>query len=286
MAFVLPETVRTSRPPLRAAALAAALARPGALWSEVRVVSETGSTNADLVAAAEAGAAEGLVLIADSQRAGRGRLGRSWLAPPRAGLTMSVLLRPRSVGAAGLGWLPLLTGVAVVEACESEVDAALKWPNDVLVRPGPSDGWAKCGGVLAEVATTDAIVIGIGINVLQVSAELPEPIDPLAYPPTSLALAGGRGDREALAIGVLQRLEHWYARWQAAAGDPQRSGLAAAYRARCSTIGQAVSVALPGAASVRGTATDIDLDGRLVVQTTDGERRLAAGDVHHLRSTP
>src|SRR5690606_18372741 len=117
-------------------------------------------------------------------------------------------------------------------------------------------------------------------------AELPERIDPLAYPPTSLALAGGRGDREALAIGVLQRLEHWYVRWQDAAGDPELSRLAPAYRARCTTLGQAVTVALPGAASVRGMATDIDPDGRLVVRTTDGERRLAAGDVHHLRSAP
>jgi BirA family biotin operon repressor/biotin-[acetyl-CoA-carboxylase] ligase len=214
------------------------------------------------------------------------RDGVAWVAPAGAGLTMSVLLRPRSVGAAGLGWLPLLTGVAVVEACGSEVVAALKWPNDLLVRPGPDVGWAKCGGILAEVVAPDAIVIGIGINVSQRTDELPAPIDPLAYPPTSLALAGGRGDREAVAIDVLQRLAHWYVRWRDAAGDPQRCGLAAQYRARCATLGQAVTVTLPGSAPVHGTATDIDPDGRLVVRTSAGERSLAAGDVYHLRSAP
>jgi BirA family biotin operon repressor/biotin-[acetyl-CoA-carboxylase] ligase len=288
MAPVIDEATRSSRAPMRASALAHALVRPGTLWSQVQVVAETGSTNADVAQAARAGGPEGLVLVAESQIAGRGRLGRSWQAPAGAGLTMSVLLRPTSVAAARHGWLPLLTGVAVMQVCAAEVggvDAALKWPNDLLVRPIAGGRWGKCGGILAEVAD-DAIVIGIGINVSQDRAELPEPMDPLAYPPTSLAIAGGRGDRERLAVAVLERLSHWYARWSAVAGDPDRSGLAAAYRSLCRTLGRRVTVTLPGGDALRGTATDIDRDGRLLVRAPDGEHRLAAGDVHHLRDTP
>jgi BirA family biotin operon repressor/biotin-[acetyl-CoA-carboxylase] ligase len=268
--------------------LAQALVRPGGLWSDVRVVPETGSTNADVIKAAEGGAGEGLVLIAESQVAGRGRLGRSWLAPPGTALTMSVLVRPRSVPATRLGWLPLLAGVAVVDACWwviGDVEAALKWPNDLLVRPAGAtdDAWGKCGGILAEAAGPEAIALGIGINVYQQRDQLPTPTDPRAYPPTSLALAGARCDREALAVGVLECLAEWYRRWRDAAGDPERSGLAAAYRARCRTLGQAVTVTLPAGGALRGTATDVDADGCLVVRTANGEHRLAAGDVHHVR---
>jgi BirA family biotin operon repressor/biotin-[acetyl-CoA-carboxylase] ligase len=301
MAPVLHEAVRPPRPPVRATTLARALVRPGALWSEVRVVAETGSTNDDVAGAARAGAAEGLVLVAESQLGGRGRLGRSWQAPAGAGLTMSVLLRPRSVAATGLGWLPLLAGVAVVQACGSEVaaiEAGLKWPNDLLARPAegrwaqrfgdqPSeDGWRKYGGILAEVVAPDAIAIGIGVNVSQQQSELPEPIDPLAYRPASLAMVGGHVDRERLAVAVLRRLSHWYARWIGAGGDPDACGLAAAYRAHCRTLGQAVTVTRPGGEALRGTATDVDADGRLLVRTPESEYRLAAGDVHHLRGVP
>ncbi len=139
-----------------------ALVYPGSLWREVRVVAETGSTNADLLAAAGAGTGEGTVLVAEAQTAGRGRLDRRWASPPRAGLTLSVLLRPGGVPAALLGWLPLLAGVAAAAAVRrvTTVAAVLKWPNDVLV------GDAKLGGILAE-RTGTAVVIGIGINVWQ-----------------------------------------------------------------------------------------------------------------------
>jgi BirA family biotin operon repressor/biotin-[acetyl-CoA-carboxylase] ligase len=284
-----------ARDDLSAARLAAALVRPGGLWTDVHVVAQTGSTNADVLAAARAGAGEGLVLIADNQVAGRGRLGRSWQAPPGAALTMSALVRPRSVPPAQFGWLSLLAGVAVVQAFASvaaEVDTALKWPNDVLVRPagtGPAGAgsggadWAKCGGILAEVEAADAVVIGIGLNVHQRREELPAPADPAAYPPTSLAVAGASGNRERIAIAVLEHLAQWYRRWHDAAGDPVRSGLVAEYRARCLTVGQVVSVTLPAGGLLRGTATDVDRDGRLVVRVDGVEHRLAAGDVHHVR---
>ena len=287
----VPRHNRIERPPLRNTALTRALVSPAGLWSRVEVVTETGSTNADVASSARAGAGEGLIRIAESQRAGRGRLDRTWQAPARSGLTMSVLLRP-AVPITRFGWLPLLAGVAVVQACDqlTDVDAALKWPNDLLVRQSAETGrWGKCGGILAETvppvdAMATAVVVGIGINVTQVAEELPEPQDPLAYPPTSLALAGAAADREALTIAVLERVAQWYGRWVAAAGDPVKSGLLEAYRAICLTIGRDVTVSLPGGASVAGRVNGIDDDGRLVLMTPTGPQALAAGDVAHVRS--
>src|SRR2546427_7481658 len=137
---------RLDRPPLRAAALRRALVVPGGLWTDLRVVAQTGSTNADVAAAARNGAAEGLVVTAEWQSSGRGRLDRRWTLPPRAGLAVSALLRPTGIPPSRLGWLPLLAGVALVEAVRrvSEVDAVLKWPNDLLVDA------RKCAGILAE----------------------------------------------------------------------------------------------------------------------------------------
>jgi BirA family biotin operon repressor/biotin-[acetyl-CoA-carboxylase] ligase len=276
-----------NRPALSAVALERALVVPGGLFRRIDVVDATGSTNADVTEAARAGTEQGYVLVAESQQAGRGRLGRSWQAPPRAGLTMSVLLRPTGVGARRLGWLPLLTGVALAQACAQiapGVECALKWPNDLLVRPADGSRWGKCAGILAEVVAADAVVVGVGINVSQLEGELPPTMDPPAYPPTSLLAAGAEVDRERLAVAVLDRLSYWYARWCAAAGDPEGPGLLEAYRALCLTLHRDVAVQLPAEAGpLVGTATDVDVDGRLVVGTATGERRIAAGDVHHVR---
>ncbi|MPZ27345.1 MAG: biotin--[acetyl-CoA-carboxylase] ligase [Micromonosporaceae bacterium] len=251
------------------------------LWTGVELLAETGSTNADAVAAARAGAAEGLVVVAEHQSAGRGRAGRAWSAPPRAGLAVSVLLRPGTgqppVETGRWAWLPLLAGVALAGAVTrvTGLDAWLKWPNDLLV-----DG-AKCAGVLAEVAG-DAVVVGIGLNVTQRAGELPTTGDG-APPATSLALAGARTtDRDALLAALLDHLARWYGRWRSAGGDADECGLRAAYRSRCATLGRPVRARLPGGEEVTGTAGTVDPDGRLVLATTVGARTLAAGDVVHL----
>src|SRR5712671_2426001 len=122
------------RPALDEASLRRALVRPGGLWRAVEVTASTASTNADLLAQAAGGAPEGIVLAAEEQSAGRGRMGRAWVSPPRAGLTFSLLVRPATVPPARRGWLSLLTGVAVASAVTAVtgVDTRLKWPNDVL----------------------------------------------------------------------------------------------------------------------------------------------------------
>jgi BirA family biotin operon repressor/biotin-[acetyl-CoA-carboxylase] ligase len=288
-------------PVLDAARLNGALTPWPGLWREVRVVEETGSTNADLLAEAQAGTREGLVLVAEAQTAGRGRMGRRWVSPPRCSLTFSVLLRP-PVPAGLLGWVPLLAGVAVASALEhtAGVDTRLKWPNDVLV-----DG-AKIAGILAE-RWGNAVVVGTGINVLQRRGELPVPTA------TSLLLARGTGPaqdqgtgpaheqgmgpaeargsadgadmRERLLTAVLDELARWYRAWldQPQPGDADGCGLHAAYLRRSSTVGTLVTVMLPGGQSLSGTATNIDTVGRLEMSTPAGLIRISAGDVTHLR---
>ena len=239
-----------NRPPLRAHALDRALAGDG--W-RVQVLAETDSTNAVVADRARAGEPAGLVVVAESQTAGRGRLDRRWLSPPRAGLTFSVLLRPEPTL---LAWQSLLGGVAVVRAVRevAQVDAVLKWPNDVLV-----DGRKLCG-LLAEVPVGGLVVLGIGLNVTTRDDELPP------GGATSLQLVGAvTVDREPLLKAVLRHLA--------------RPAGPADYRALCATIGRRVRLELPGGTAVEGVADDVDTGGRLVVDGT----AYAAGDVVHLR---
>ncbi|MEV6722755.1 biotin--[acetyl-CoA-carboxylase] ligase [Streptomyces xanthochromogenes] len=267
------------RPPLNATALRRALLRPDALWTSLDVVTATGSTNSDLAAKAD-GLDEGAVLVAEEQTAGRGRLDRRWSAPARSGLFFSVLLKPgASVPVERWGWLPLLTGVAVAKGLEraAGVDTALKWPNDLLLTVAGEE--RKAGGILAERAGADGVVVGIGLNVTLRADELPVP------GAGSLALADAVStDRDTLLRAVLRSLEQWYGTWRAAAGDPAASGLQEAYAAACATLGRTVRAELPGGRSVRGEAVAVDGDGRLVLATEEGvQRPVAAGDIVHLR---
>ncbi|HEY0000566.1 MAG TPA: biotin--[acetyl-CoA-carboxylase] ligase [Actinoplanes sp.] len=274
------------RPPLSSRALERALVTPGGLWTRIEVRAETGSTNADVADAARRGDPEGLVVVAEQQSAGRGRRDRHWESPPRAGLTLSVLLRPGRPNAergwtaapvGAYGWLPLLAGVALMEAVQrvAVLDAGLKWPNDLIV------GGGKCAGILAE-ATDDAVVVGIGLNVSTRAEELPTTT---GLPATSLKLAGAEAsDRDPLLRSLLRGLASWYAGWRQADGDPELSGLLAAYRRGCTTIGRSVRILLPGGSTLDGDASGVDADGQLVVRTADGiEHRVLAGDVVHVR---
>ncbi|MEU1819884.1 biotin--[acetyl-CoA-carboxylase] ligase [Streptomyces roseifaciens] len=267
------------RPPLNVTALRRGLLRPGGLWTSVDVVARTGSTNTDLVAA---GGPEGAVLVAEEQSAGRGRLDRTWTAPPRSGLFFSVLLRPGpGVPVERWGWLPLLAGVATAAALSraAGVDTALKWPNDLLVTVDGHE--RKAGGILAE-RTGDAVVVGIGLNVSLRADELPVPTA------GSLALAGAQVlDRDPLLRAVLRSLEEWYGRWRDAAGDPAQSLLQEAYAAGCATLGRHVRAELPGGRELVGEAVAVDGDGRLVLATGDGvQQPVGAGDIVHVRPAP
>ncbi|RFS86353.1 biotin--[acetyl-CoA-carboxylase] ligase [Actinomadura spongiicola] len=276
------------RPPLHGVALERALVRDGGLWREVRVVDETGSTNADLAARAREGAPEGTVLVTESQTAGRGRLGRVWAAPPRSGLMFSMVVRPR-VPVPMLGWASLLTGVAVASAVrrmtawseagegflgdggDVAVDVRLKWPNDLLV------GDRKLAGILVE-KVEDGLVVGVGLNVGLREEELP------VATATSLAIEGAPlTDRAPLLRAILREFATWYQEWTALDGDPESSGVRTAYKNLCVTLGREVRVELPGDVRVVGTARDVDGAGRLVVSGPGGDTAISAGDVVHVR---
>src|SRR4051812_48107952 len=119
----MPGDSPSPQPMLSSAALREALVAPGRFWHDIRVVAETGSTNADLLAEAKSGVPEGAVLVADAQSAGRGRLGRRWVSPPGTSLSFSVLLRPAAVPPASRAWVPLLAGVGVAAALRAEAAA-------------------------------------------------------------------------------------------------------------------------------------------------------------------
>jgi BirA family biotin operon repressor/biotin-[acetyl-CoA-carboxylase] ligase len=260
--------IGSERPPLDAARLSRL---PG---YEVRVHDELGSTNAEAARLAREGAAPGVVVVAEHQHSGRGRLDRRWESPPRSALTFSVLWRP-PVPMEFWPWLPLLTGYAVRSALfEAGAEAHLKWPNDVLIDE------RKVAGVLVERVETPSgptAIVGVGLNVSMTEDELPVPTA------GSLALATGTSpDRTDLLIGLLAALGPAYDEWvaESAHGSP---ALRAAYRAACSTIGRTVRADLPDGRSLIGLATGVDAQGRLVLATPTGSRTIGAGDVVHIR---
>lgn len=281
------------RPALRPDELRERLVGPGRPLGRLDVVAEAGSTNAELAAAWRSGATDlpdRTLLVTEHQTAGRGRLGRSWLTPPRSALTMSLLLLPPAQTQPGWPWLSLIMGLVTTQVLRRHagLEAAIKWPNDVLVPPpaNPADGIGeaslKVAGILAEVAQrpdgASAVIIGIGLNVSINTSELAVPSA------TSLALAGAATtDRSVLLRALVRRWVEVEDRWRASGGDATAAGLADEIREQCATLGRQVRVARPQGDLV-GVAEGIDDQGRLLVRSAAGLLPLAAGDVEHVRS--
>jgi BirA family biotin operon repressor/biotin-[acetyl-CoA-carboxylase] ligase len=199
---------------------------PPPRFADLRWFDEVSSTNEVAAGLTRAGAADGVVVAAGHQTAGRGRRGRTWESRPGSALLVSVVLRPAPA------LVTLAAGVAAAEACEAVagVAVALKWPNDLL------RGEAKLGGILSELVG-GAAVVGLGVN--------------LGWAPAGAARLGAGVDPMALLHAYLAALD--------AGGD-----VLARYRGRCATLGRRVRVELPGGA-VEGVATDVDPEGRLLV---------------------
>ncbi len=254
----------------------------GGRFADVRRVARTGSTNTDLAGLARAGAPEGVVLVADHQTAGRGRLGRRWEAPSGSSLLVSVLCRPR-LPLSRMHLVTVAAGLAAVEAVEqvAGVRPALKWPNDVVVEA--PDGTRKLAGLLAESVVAQgalsAVVVGMGMNVRRPEG-LPEE---LAATATSVDRLAGHD------VAVDDVLEAWLAafgaRYDALHAEGGVAATAAAHLSACATLGRRVAVQLSDE-TVEGDAVDVDDDGHLVVAVDGVERSFAVGDVVHLRPAP
>ena len=219
-------------------------------------------------------------VVAEEQTAGRGRLDRAWVSPEFGGLWMSVVIRDSDVDPARWTWLPLAAGLAARDAIaeQSGIDVALKWPNDLVLNPREGQATlGKLGGVLSErLSDVDAFIVGVGINVAITAEELPTP------EASSLLVAGGRTDREALLAAVLGQLDARVSQWRL--GDPL---LEVDYLRACVSIGRQVSARLPNGEILAGLAADIAPDGALVINTPDGKvLSITAGDVIHATITP
>jgi BirA family biotin operon repressor/biotin-[acetyl-CoA-carboxylase] ligase len=243
-------------------------ASPGVRW-RIRRFDEIDSTNRYALDAARAGERPGLVVVADHQRAGRGRRGRAWSAPAGSSLLVSILLAPPPAPDR-VQLLTMAAGLALSASVRSVagVDAELKWPNDLVV------GDRKLAGLLAETDVRDGrvcgVVVGIGCNVTWEGY-------PRELEETATACdreAGHPVDRAALLDALLDDLAQRLGALDAVAAD---------YRARLGTLGRPVRVELASGV-LEGVATDVDDGGRLVVMARDGSPAVvAAGDVVHLR---
>jgi BirA family biotin operon repressor/biotin-[acetyl-CoA-carboxylase] ligase len=220
----------------------------------------TGSTNADAVAAARAGEPHGSVFLADEQRAGRGRSDHGWFSKAGDGLYVSILLRPR-IPIARLTFLPLIAGLACVEAIRSAADlnADLRWPNDVLIGP------RKAVGILVEsqgVGEKGFAVVGIGINVHQ--REFPAELATMA---TSLDIETGRAvSRQRLLVSLLQSLVR-----EALALEDERKAKEISQRVeKISTWMRGRAVEVHGPQTCVGITAGLDANGFLRVETAQG----------------
>lgn len=246
-----------------------------AVSPRLQVIETVDSTNAKLLrdAAADPEAFPHLsVLLTRDQRAGRGRLDRTWTTPPGSALAVSVLLRVGAVGHAARGWIPLAAGAALVEAVDTQLrdlSVTLKWPNDVLVEG------QKIAGILAEVEPTDpeVVVVGVGVNTTMDAAEIP------VATATSFAALGRTADEDRLLADYLTGLRDRIA--ELAVRGPL--AIADDIAKRCATLGKEVAVSLPDDTTLTGTAVRLDEDGRLVVDGGAGEVAVSAGDVVHVR---
>lgn len=252
-----------------------------AVSPRLQVTESTGSTNADVVAAASASPDEWphlSVLLTTDQRAGRGRLDRTWTAPAGTALAVSTLVRVPSLPNFSRGWIPLIAGAAMTRAVAAQVrgtmhTAGLKWPNDVLI-----DGRKICG-ILAEVVAgqPDAVVVGAGVNTRMEIVDLP--VDTA----TSFTALGLVCDEDQLLADYLRALDEQLTALAEAHGSAGISGVRAEIEALCTTLGRDVVVSLPDGTKLTGPAQRIDEDGRLVVASGGVETAVSAGDVVHVR---
>lgn len=235
---------------------------PNEVWEEI----DSTNTRAAVIAR-ESGAekAHGVIVAARRQNAGRGRQGRTWVSPLDAGLYISFLLRPK-VALTEIPLISLATGTAVARALLTTCGAVvqLKWVNDIV--------WngKKLGGILAEMPQRDALIVGIGINLIEV--ERPEDLRDRA---TSMQeVVGQLTNVNQIAASLATEIERAFGLLE----SRERTQILNEWKERSATLGKEIK-ALMGNETIIGTAVDIDRSGSLVVRTADGDRTIHAGEV-------
>ena len=228
----------------------------------VSVVDVTTSTQTALATRAIAGKVKpGDVITANFQRAGRGRMSRTFEAPKNSALLFSFYLKPQRKKE-DWGWISLIAGTSVAQVLK-KYSATVKWPNDILIKE------KKVSGLICEF-NGEGVVVGIGINVGMTIDELPVPTA------TSLAIQGATNiDRNHLLADVLNEFESIFTHWDL--GDDSITGL---YTSLCSTLGTKVQIHYPNDLIEKGIATGISARGELIL---DSGSHVQAGDVVHLR---
>ncbi len=257
---------------LLAADLEARLPAKSVIGNIIRVLPQTTSTNDEVSRAALEGHPEGLVIFAESQSAGRGRMGRRWSSPAGRGLWFSVLLRP-DLSPTECTQLTAASANALARAVEvvTGISPEIKWPNDLLIKG------KKIAGILTEMSAelehVRSVVLGIGIDANQTTSDFPTELRDIA---TSLKLATGQTvSRANLAEAVLRELDNEYARIQSG----QFAAIAEEWAGRCSTLGKQVSIDM-GTQRVRGRAEALDENGALLLRTEHGRiERIVGGEV-------
>jgi len=252
-----------------------------ALGRTLHILTEIPSTNTLGLTLAASGEPHGTVILAEHQTAGKGRLGRSWASPPNKNIYCSVILRDPRLQQ-HLTWVPLVTGLAISEAIQTEqlIKPSLKWPNDLLI------GNKKLGGILCESIsrgnTPNLLIIGFGININASIDDFPEDLQPTS---TSLLQESGQPcNRNTLLACMFNNLERWYDQLASNNIDAVHS----AYADECSTLGLDVRCTLTGTREIHGRATAIGIDGSLhVTPFQQGAKKtieIRSADVTHVRT--
>jgi BirA family biotin operon repressor/biotin-[acetyl-CoA-carboxylase] ligase len=257
---------------LHADDLLARLGKTKVIGRDIRVFEQTTSTNDVIEKLARDGVKEGVVVFAESQTRGRGRLGRNWISPERKGLWFSILLRP-DLRPQETTQLTVASATALRRAIQSEtgLKPEIKWPNDILI------GGKKVAGILTELSAeldrVKHVILGIGVDINQGAGEFPPELRKLA---TSLKIETGKAiERPELAAEILRELDFDYAR----IGAGKFAAVADEWEAQCATIGKDVTIQIGGRAT-RGRAEALDDDGALLVRTEHGHlERITGGDV-------
>ena len=250
------------------------------LGRSLHVFEKVASTNATAFSLANSGATHGTAVLAEAQTAGKGRLGRHWISPTHLNIYCSLILNNPNISR-HLSWIPLVTGLALVEATQHScgIELSLKWPNDLVCLD------KKIGGILCESSShssqVSTCVVGFGINVNCRETDFPEELRALAT--SCRQVTRQRHDRNRLIADMFNQLESWYDCVEAEQFEHVRQ----AYAASCATLGREVEISCVAGETIRGTAIDIAKDGALLVSASRQGKvhtlEIRAGDVQHLR---